>query len=539
MRISSVDTLKSVAAKHPGLTAAYIGVVIVIALEFVFVPRVVNWSVPGLIRQDGKKRKQVAVLFFVVFALFVLYIVDSYITTRYSSIIKTEVESRVVAHILASDSVGSGNSERGAWTYNTIEYAWELNMFIRSVRLFWVTPFVFLAATTGVLWQPSDWIMNALHGLQFLVAVGTPLVVVFGHKRPCRRVEELTMKRYSYLDDVYQNAKTVVSHDGQSRELAQLKANADTQHAAEISLETALVGRILFPCTLVVMVLFFCSILRAIRLKLTELATRDLLLVITLRLYYVGLFAQSGHPIMSQYSVLTSLADKLKCREVCSQVAGPLTEADWSSGLQFNDVSFVYPGSTEPTIQSSSISFPINSGTALVGKSGSGKSTVMNLLKGFLSPTDGSITLHGMPLATYPHRNRVVGFVMQHPQIFNTTVWENIGYGCPEFDRKGIEDKLREYGWHKVLADIGLDLDSQTGKGGDRLSGGQRQIVQLLRVLILDPGVLLLDEPTAALDDDNSKMVMGFITSVIKSKIVVMVTHDTQLVSYMDRTIYL
>ena len=345
------------------------------------------------------------------------------------------------------------------------------------------------------------------------------------------------MERYSNLDDIYQNARTVLSHDGTSQELSDLKKYASTQNNADISLALSTISTIIIPCALVVMMLFFCSILLVRRLNLTRLETTTLLLVLTQRLYYVGVLVQSGQPTMVQYSLITNLADKFKHRSLTVDTATKLNVENCFSGIQFHNVSFSYPGSEVPIVLNCSIHFPLNSGTALLGMSGSGKSTVLNLIKGFLSPSKGNITLNGILLENYEHRNRVVGLVMQSPQIFNKTVWENIGYGYRHLGRNEIENKLREKGWYDMLKQMGLDLDIQTGKGGDRLSGGQKQIVQLLRVLILDPLVLLLDEPTAALDDDNRNLVMSFIASITKSKVVIMVTHDKQLVSYMDRVI--
>ena len=478
-----------------------------------------------------------AILFIVLCFVFTIYISDTYITTIYANIINTEVEHRVVSCILTSETISSVETDRGSWTYSTIEYGSELNEFVKSLRNNWISPLIFLFASTVTLWYTSDWGTNIVHALQLCVAVGAPLIVVFGNIQSRKKVEQLTMERYSNLDDIYQNARTVLSHDGTSQELSDLKKYASTQNNADISLALSTISTIIIPCALVVMMLFFCSILLVRRLNLTRLETTTLLLVLTQRLYYVGVLVQSGQPTMVQYSLLTNLADKFKHRSLTVDTATKLNVENCFSGIQFHNVSFSYLGSEVPIVLNCSIHFPLNSGTALLGMSGSGKSTVLNLIKGFLSPSKGNITLNGILLENYEHRNRVVGLVMQSPQIFNKTVWENIGYGYRHLGRNEIENKLREKGWYDMLKQMGLDLDIQTGKGGDRLSGGQKQIVQLLRVLILDPLVLLLDEPTAALDDDNRNLVMSFIASITKSKVVIMVTHDKQLVSYMDRVI--
>ena len=181
MNPSFLDILSSVAKKNPGLTAAYVGIVAAHALEFLLVPYVVSWSVPGLIQRKGINRKYLAILFIVLCFVFTIYISDTYITTIYANIINTEVEHRVVSCILTSETISSVETDRGSWTYSTIEYGSELNEFVKSLRNNWISPLIFLFASTVTLWYTSDWGTNIVHALQLCVAVGAPLIVVFGN----------------------------------------------------------------------------------------------------------------------------------------------------------------------------------------------------------------------------------------------------------------------------------------------------------------------------------------------------------------------
>ena len=242
---------------------------------------------------------------------------------------------------------------------------------------------------------------------------------------------------------------------------------------------------------------------------------------------------------MLSYSVLSTISTKLaSIKPTAKDVKQPVISTwDPSEGLNFHEVTFLYPNSDKPILHESCVSFPVQSRTAVVAPSGTGKSTVMNLIKGFLVPTSGYITLHGVPLCSGD--NRRIGFVCQQPQIFNTTVWENIGYGCSDLSREEIEATLREGGLYDILSSIGLELDQRVGKGGGCLSGGQKQVVQLLRVLITDPDVLLLDEPSAALDDTTREIIMELIVRSMGSRIIILVTHDQDMLQYVDRVLHL
>lgn len=166
---------------------------------------------------------------------------------------------------------------------------------------------------------------------------------------------------------------------------------------------------------------------------------------------------------------------------------------------------------------------------AVVGPIGSGKSTLLNLMLRFTLPTQGEMTLLGRPYASYstPQIRAVFGYVPQAATLFNRSILENITYGsaATEDDVWACAESL---GLEGALRDMhGGRLSSNVAKGGAALSGGQRQVVFLLRVALRRPRVLLLDEPTSALDDATAELVTR---AVRRFPCVVAVTHDERLV---------
>ena len=175
---------------------------------------------------------------------------------------------------------------------------------------------------------------------------------------------------------------------------------------------------------------------------------------------------------------------------------------------------------------------------ALVGPVGAGKSTLLKIIARLVKPTSGDVYFAGESISAMPlSRSRaLVGYVQQHPVLFNRTIYENVTYGNPHVTREVVA---------AVIADLGLGdvfpegIDTTVGKMGSALSGGQRALVQLVRVLLSDPEVIVLDEITASLDNVTKDKVFSVLDRVLKGKTVVMVTHDERLLREVDRVVSL
>jgi ABC-type multidrug transport system fused ATPase/permease subunit len=129
-----------------------------------------------------------------------------------------------------------------------------------------------------------------------------------------------------------------------------------------------------------------------------------------------------------------------------------------------------------------------------------------------------------------------IGYVPQVPILFNRSVYENISYGN-NISKDEIINILQEYNILKEFSNLEKGLDTPIGKNGSRLSGGQRQLVWCLRVLLNNPDVLILDEPTASIDFKTKEILNALLDKVMKDKIVIMVTHDDYLLQKADRVI--
>jgi len=176
--------------------------------------------------------------------------------------------------------------------------------------------------------------------------------------------------------------------------------------------------------------------------------------------------------------------------------------------VRFEAVSFVYFG--RHTVLTD-ISFEALPGQviALVGTTGSGKSTIINLIPRFYEPTAGRITLDGHDISrvTLNSLRRQIGIVLQETTLFAATIRENIAFGCPEASQAEIAAAAQAAQAHSFIMDTAQGYDTLVGERGVTLSGGQKQRVAIARALLMDPRILILDDATSSVDTETEHLI--------------------------------
>ena len=199
--------------------------------------------------------------------------------------------------------------------------------------------------------------------------------------------------------------------------------------------------------------------------------------------------------------------------------------------IVFDRVSYTYPGASTPVLHNVSLRVPFPSSVLILGSIGSGKSTLVKMLLGFYQPTSGTVAIDGIPVEHVPPSELLdkITYMNQNVLLFNRTLLENIFYGRTP-DREALE-ALR----HCVPPRVMDNLDVVAGKQGQKLSGGERQVVLLLRTYFKPQPVVLLDEPTANLDPESTKRAKDIIRLLVQKKTVVCITHDPAMADLFDR----
>jgi ATP-binding cassette, subfamily C, bacterial LapB len=207
--------------------------------------------------------------------------------------------------------------------------------------------------------------------------------------------------------------------------------------------------------------------------------------------------------------------------------------------IEFRNVKFAYPGRTDSAIEG--ISFKITAGerVALIGRVGSGKSTIQRLIMGLYQPTDGAVLLDGIDLRQLDPADvrRNLGSVSQDVTLFQGTLRENITFGLPYADDSAVVAAAEVAGLAEFINRHPRGFDMPVGERGESLSGGQRQGVGLARAVLHNAPLLLLDEPTSAMDFSTEAQITTKVTAFASDKTVVLVTHRTSMLAMATRVI--
>jgi len=209
-----------------------------------------------------------------------------------------------------------------------------------------------------------------------------------------------------------------------------------------------------------------------------------------------------------------------------------------NNSIAFCNVSFTYPGSCYPVLNDLNIEVKANSVIGFVGASGSGKSTIIDLLLGLIEPDNGEIVIDGSPVTESNKRSwqNSVGFVPQSIFLSDSSITENIAFGIakPQIDLEKVNRAANMAHLSDMIAELPQGMQTTVGERGVQLSGGQKQRIGIARALYNDPDVLVLDEATSALDGITEKLIMDAIHDFSGKKTIIMIAHRLATVKKCD-----
>jgi ATP-binding cassette subfamily B protein len=235
---------------------------------------------------------------------------------------------------------------------------------------------------------------------------------------------------------------------------------------------------------------------------------------------------------------LSRLRDLLRTPTSTPQPVDPRPMPSPPQGMiELRDVTFSYPGTSQPAVTDLDVVIPSGQSIALVGQTGAGKSTVIKLIARFYDPTSGSVDVDSVDLRSVDleQYRQQLGYVPQEAYLSPGTIRDAIAYGRPNASAAEVEAAAREVGAHQMIATLAGGYRHEVGERGRNLSAGQRQLIALARAQLVDPEILLLDEATAALDLASEALVTEATERLIRHRTTVTVAHRLTTAARADR----
>lgn len=393
--------------------------------------------------------------------------------------------------------------------------------------------------------------------LALLVGIVVPVIAIltvyFQRKllrwnRKIRKINSQISSGYNEGITGAKTSKTLVIEDKSYGEFKEI-----TSRMRSASIKNAKLGSLFIS-----IVMFFSSL--AIALVLTEggqYVISDLMMLGTLSAftsYAVGIFEPIQQIARVFADVISAQANIERVSALLDQkpdiVDTPEVEAKYGDmvhakrenwepirgDIEFKDVSFHYPDGEEYILEHFNLKIPAGTTVAIVGETGAGKSTLVNLACRFFEPTDGQILIDGKD---YRERSQLwlhsnIGYVLQNPHLFSGSVRENIRYGRLDATDEEIEAAAKAVSADLVVEKLENGYDSDVGEGGDRLSTGEKQLISFARAVLADPRIFVLDEATSSIDTKTEKLIQDAIAHLLKDRTSFLIAHRLSTIRQAD-----
>jgi ABC-type multidrug transport system fused ATPase/permease subunit len=468
--------------------------------------------------------------------------VDSYYTTSVGQWIANDLRLQIYQHLQRLSLRYYDHAGRGALISTITADVATLQNFASSSTLEIFLDLLTIAFMVGLMfWLDWDFTLIALGVTPFLI------VFVFHLKRAVKHVTRVVRQRESEILAIVEqglgSVRVVAAFGRENLELARL---ATASHATvDAALKARQIKSLLSPTVSIVAA--FCTAI--VLWKGTSLIVTGAMTVGALTVYLAYL-AKFFKPVRNLASMTSSFAQTtvalerirmiLSADEVIIEKPNAIDPGCVKGRITFDKVNFSY---TTDAHVLNDVSFEIAPGqiVGIVGPTGSGKSTVLSLIPRFYDADAGRVLIDGIDVADYKLSalRAQIGFVLQETVLLRGTIRENIAYGKPDASEEEIVAASKVANAHEFIVRMPDGYDSMVGERGDTLSGGQRQRIGIARAVVRNSPIMILDEPTAALDPDSEALVIESLQRLMQGRTVIMIAHRLSTIRSADLIIVL
>ncbi len=465
----------------------------------------------------------------------------TYILALVSERIGRDLRTTTYEHLLELSQEYFGGKRTGDLMARIGAETDRINIFISLHFLDFATDVLMIGMTTAILVSINPW-------LALVTLLPLPIIAFLIHtvrerlRTGFERVDRIWAEVTNVLADTIPGIRVVKAFAQESREAARFRTA--NQYNLEINDKVNKVWSLFGPT---VTLLTETGLLIIWAFGIWQISQRHISVgVLTAFLAYIGRFYTRLDSMSRIVSVTQKAAAGAKrIFEVLDHVSSvpepvnPVHLAKVEGRIQLKDVGFRY--GTRSVTRGISLTIEPGEMVGLVGHSGSGKSTMVNLICRFYDVTEGAILIDGvdirsLPVAEYRHH---IGLVLQEPFLFFGTIAENIAYGKPEATREEIVAAARAAHAHEFILRLPHGYDSLVGERGQALSGGERQRISIARALLIDPKILILDEATSSVDTTTEKEIQKALDNLVRGRTTIAIAHRLSTLRQANRLVVL
>ena len=401
-----------------------------------------------------------------------------------------------------------------------------------------MAPFEIFVAFGFIVWFA---VTNHMLPTLLLIAVGFPLFVLpiqmIGKKvkKWARRSMERGSMIGAKIHEILTCIKLVKSYD--TEDFENRRYAATNKYLLKSTMRGLRVGLMVGPTVETIGIILICAFL--VWCFATDVKISDVVpMLAPLLIIYkpVKQLSKLQVQIETSMAALSRIYSVLDLEMELPEKNDPVRKEKFENGITFNDVSFRYDTAESDAVRNASFELPRGKMVAVVGGTGSGKSTLSGLLARFYDPQKGSVTMDGTDMRELKIADlrRLVGAVTQEALLFNDTIEENIRYGSPDATHEEVVAAAKLANAHDFIMSQPDGYDRVVGEKGFALSGGERQRIAIARAILRNPPILILDEATSALDTVTERLVQDALANLMKNRTVFAIAHRLSTIRNAD-----
>lgn len=531
------DIIKEFFYKYKGCVCLYMLLLMSVPITTVLLPHYY-----GKLIEKIKDSNEVKRVFYIIVGLWCLAILlnylSNYLDSYFKPLMQKYIRKNVINHILDKYKEAYKEQEVGNLISKIIKLPNTINDIFHEVKDYIMPIILMFTFAIGYFSYINPYI-----GLVTLIGVGIFFGIVYGFLKVCiksaNEADNYADEVHEQISEMFENMSNVYASDMCIGEMSRFKNFSDNLRGKySNTIKCSANFNLLFSISY--LVLFFTVCYMTYRMYASKKITlTNLISVIIISLYIISYLSEATVEIRDFIFNLGTLQKTQNYLDELQKIEIGLDKKDMKiefGKIDVIGVTMVYPGESKPLFKDLSVSIQSGQSVAIMGRIGSGKSSFVKMLLKFYQIQEGKILIDGVDISgvSADSIRKQIMYIPQNPSIFNRTLFDNISYGL-SVSKTQVDQLLRDIGAYQLFNNI--RLDDNVGKKGERLSGGQKQLVYLIRAILKNSKILILDEPTSALDENSRNYILGILKTVIRGKTTLIITHDPTLLKYTDKVL--